>query len=137
VSRALSLVFPTADRIEAVGSDDAAHFAAFRGGERLGYALWSSGGGFYGPVFTLLGIDAAATTIRVEYTSSVGPEWIWALDASFFDQFRCLDTARLDVDARDWGPYEVDAVTGATYTSRGVIDSVWASLERYRRYLAE
>jgi hypothetical protein len=133
VSDALAAVFPTADRVEALGSGDDARFEAWLGDARIGIALLSAGYGFMGQIYTLLGIDPERHTIRVEFTSAPPGEWTWFLDDPFFDQFRCLDVQRIDIDGRDWGPYPVDAVTGATYTSRGAIESVWMSLERYQR----
>ena len=66
------------------------------------------------------------------YDVHVSPyEWTWSLGPEWMARFQCVDLRLVDVGNRDWGPYPIDAVTGATFTSQAIIESVWQALGDY------
>lgn len=85
----------------------------------------------------LTGVDADGWSIRVELTHANSYEWTYMLYDAFWNQFRCLDVGEMDPSAQDWGPYDVDAVSGASMSSYAVIESVWQSLQRYEQIAGE
>jgi len=108
------------------------------GGKLVGWALDSSGGGFVDKIRLVVGIDPAGENIVglkvIENVETPGlgnkiqdPEWT--------GQYIDLDTSReIKVEKRppNEGANEVQAITGATWSSRYVTDIVNAALPKVR-----
>lgn len=133
VSDALAVMFPNADRVVIEGTGEEAYFIAELESETLGYAFLAEGYGFEGPLTCLTGVDADGWSIRVELTVANPYEWTSMLYDAFWEQFRCLDVEQMEPGSQDWGPYDVDAVSGASISSYAVMESMWASLERHKQ----
>lgn len=131
---ALRSLFPEADAGAAgftsvdVGADGALQFAyrAMQGGNELGYAFKTTVQGYGGPIDVIAGIDAGSAMRGVivgggEFaeTEGLGAK---AKDADFTDQFK-QKSPPLALGE------DIEAISGATITSRAIVDGVNAGAE--------
>jgi Na+-transporting NADH:ubiquinone oxidoreductase subunit C len=118
-----------------------------RGMDDTAFIVPVEGPGLWGPIRGYLALDPMATVVRgVTFyshreTPGLGaqiaePRWAarWR-GKSIRDRRGVLAGVRIVRDARAADPYAVDAITGATLTSRAVETLVRTSLEAYRPYL--
>lgn len=111
------------------------YFEAWSDSALAGAAFVGFGYGFDGEVITVTGFDMSGTTISLKVLSQ-WESWWFAVESSpgFFEQFSNLDVSKLDPDTRDSGPYTIDAVSGATYSSRAVMDGFWDSVRQFKKW---
>lgn len=119
INENLKNVFPGADEFD----DMSNYYVAKKDGLIIGWAVLAESSGYGGAIKILVGIDTEkkVTGIRImeqEETPGLGAN---AAQPGFYSQFQGLDMNNIKL-TRDGG--EVDAITGATITSRAVIDGV-------------
>jgi electron transport complex protein RnfG len=92
-------------------------FPAKREGETFAVALEGKGKGFHGLIGVMVAIGKDETLLDIGITSHSETPGVGSKveEASFTDQFRGLSRS---------GALEVDGISGATYSSRGVIRAV-------------
>lgn len=127
----LAVIFPNAETVRAVQDGADTYFVAELESHVLGHAFLSQSYGYYGSLTNLTGIDSGGSSIRTELTSAPPGEWTYYLNQGFYDQFRCIDLDEINIEARDWGSYSVDAVSGATITSQAIIQNIWLSFDQF------
>lgn len=98
-------------------------YVIYQGDEKTGYAFSASGSGYGGDLEILVGLDNsfAITGISIlsqNETPGVGTK---ITENSFTDQFRGLSLNDIALKAEGG---KVDAITGATISSRAVIDAI-------------
>ena len=141
LNEAIAEVVPGATQSESIeieGFKGSVYKCLNDGGELVGWALDSSGGGFVDKIRLVVGIDPAGEKIVglkvIENVETPGlgnkiqnPEWT--------GQYIGLDTSReIKVQKRppSEGANEIQAITGATWSSRYVTDIVNAALPKVR-----
>jgi len=115
----LENIFPEMDRYEL--KDEI--FIVIKDNETIGYTFVAKGRGYGGEISTLVGIDKDLAIKQITVLSNTETPGLGTRItlASFTDQFKGLKSADV-VLSRDGG--KVDAITGATISSRAVADSV-------------
>lgn len=119
------------------------YFIAVKGGTTVGYAFPASNYGFDGAVTALTAVTPEAKSIAVAIVSQ-RESWWYRLGQWFFDQFKGIDLTKITLSPRyndncypcsemydAFKPHEVDAVSGATYTSNAVTKDVWDAFYLY------
>ena len=118
IEEAFSKIFPFANMVEKNG-----YYEAELDGEIIGYAAIAEGVGFGGRIKLVVGIKTDGTVERVFIISHLETPGLGAriTEEEFLNQFggKRLGELRL---RRDGG--EIDAITGATISSRAVADAV-------------
>jgi Na+-translocating ferredoxin:NAD+ oxidoreductase subunit G len=113
-----------------------AYEARINGG-RVGIAVRVSGPSYAGKIVALIGVGNDKTIIRVKLTENKDTPGLGlkASDGEFLDQFKNKPlSARFEVKT---GAKDVDAITGATITSRSVSNLVKASGASVSKYMEE
>jgi electron transport complex protein RnfG len=126
---------PIADREQiVVGTDDRGRpvtltvFPAKKAGETFAVAVEGSGKGYHGEIGVMVGVNREGKIMDIAITSHSETPGVGSrvTEASFTDQFRGLEAE---------GELEVDGISGATYSSRGVVAAVEqaaGSVEQFR-----
>ena len=143
---ALDTLFPEEGTVFCAGvtGSGVGYFIAVRKGETIGYAFPASNYGFDGPVQTLTGMLPDANSIAVAIVQQ-HESWWGMLGQWFFNQFSDIDITKITLSPKydencsysctemydNFAPYEVDAVSGATYTSNAVTRDVWDAFYLY------
>lgn len=115
------------------------YFKAQNGNDTVGYAFTLSSNGYGGAVKCVVGIDIAGKITAVEITDvsnetpGLGQN---AVKPSFADQFKGKD-AELSVVKSGAKQNQIQAVTGATITSKAVTSSVNLAMELYKKIEGE
>ena len=110
------------------------YFKAQNGAETVGYAFTLSANGYGGAVKCVVGIDKSGNLTAVEITDvsnetpGLGQN---AVKPSFTDQFKDK-SGELSVVKSGAKENEIQAVTGATITSKAVVSSVNLAMELYK-----
>lgn len=100
---------------------------AEKAGQVLGYVVKSNTNGFGGPMEVMVGIDESGTLTGIRLgnhaeTPGLGDN---ANKPEFYDQFPGKDiVSGIGVNKGEPGNNEIQAITGATVTSRAVVDAV-------------
>jgi len=115
----LENIFPDMDRYEL--KDEI--YIVIKNNETIGYTFIAKGRGYGGEISTLVGIDKDLAIKQITVLSNTETPGLGTRItlASFSDQFKGLKSMDV-VLSRDGG--KVDAITGATISSRAVTDSV-------------
>lgn len=95
----------------------------YEDGKEIGYAFLAVGKGYGGEIDILVGLDADFTVKEVTIISHTETPGLGGkiTEASFRDQFKGLSVDKVAL-RRDGG--EVDAVSGATISSKAVVEAV-------------
>ncbi|MGB9742443.1 MAG: RnfABCDGE type electron transport complex subunit G [candidate division WOR-3 bacterium] len=134
---AFNAVLPEADRFEPATPDSMVWFA-YQGKTRIGSIVKTAHQGYGGPVPVTAGIDPQGRVIAIRVASAAeGLKetpglGLKATEPAFRDQFVGRTAAELKLK-KDGGA--IEAITGATITSRAVTDGLRAALEKYRNLL--
>jgi Na+-translocating ferredoxin:NAD+ oxidoreductase subunit G len=131
--KSLTEVLPDAVRFEAVKSaaGEIIYYQAFdKNNAAAGVAFKARGKGYFSTIETMAGMDAQGklTAIKVlnqDETPGLGGQ---VVDVSFTSRFRGKNISDLN---------SIQAITGATISSRAVIDSVKKKAEEVRSLLKE
>lgn len=133
------MVLPDAETFseEKTVSLDGANYTYCEGldaqGNWAGYVFTTSAKGYGGDVVVMSGVDpngkvTGIQTIELNETAGLGMK---AAEEDFLSQFEGK-TAGIGVAKNDPGANDIQALTGATITSRAVTDSVNVALELYQ-----
>jgi len=96
------------------------------GRNEIGYAFYGEGAGFSPGMVILIGLEDTETIRNIIVVSHRETRNFWNMleDYNFFDQFNGLKIEDCAVERYDGTGGKVDSVTGATFSSRGVINIV-------------
>jgi electron transport complex protein RnfG len=134
---AFGAVLPEADRFEPATPDSTVWFA-YQGEVRIGSIVKAAEQGYGGPVPVTAGIDLQGRIVAIRVASAAeGLKetpglGLKATEPEFRDQFAGKTAAELRLK-KDGGT--IDAITGATITSRAVTEGLHAALEKYHELL--
>lgn len=115
-------------------------WAAYKGGKKVGIVFKTFKTGYGGPVETLVGLNLDTTVAAIRpATPAEGLKETPGLgtkvgEAWFKDQFKCKKPNEIVLE-KDGGT--LDAVTGATISSRAVADGAREGIEKYKKYLSD
>jgi len=118
INESLSVVFPGASFTE---TDD--YYSAAMGGEEIGYAFIAEGKGYSGTIKTMVGMHQNGTISRIHVISQLETPGLGMriAEPDFTNQFKGKRIG--DVRLRQDGG-AIDAITGATISSRAITDTV-------------
>lgn len=134
---AFGTVMPEADRFEPA-TPDSSVWLAFRGETRIGSVIRVAKQGYGGPVPVTAGVDLEGRIVAIKVASAgeglkeTPGLGLKATEPEFRNQFRGKTAAEIRL-TRDGG--KIQAITGATITSRAVADGLYEALEKYREIL--
>jgi electron transport complex protein RnfG len=121
-------------RIEVAGREEPLTvFPAYRDGQLVGLAFEAVGAGYGGDIGVMVGFDAAGDTITgigvttMKETPGVGTR---VAEAVFRQQFAGHPLENLATRAAGG---DIDAVAGATYSTKGVLEAVRTAVELRRK----
>jgi len=116
--------------------------AAWRGldaaGQLVGVVVQAAPGGYGGPIVLLVGVEPGGTVHRLKVLSAAGETpglGSKATEPAFLEQFLGLRPPIALVKNQPPAGNEIQAVTGATISSRAVLDGVNAALDAARQLL--
>jgi Na+-translocating ferredoxin:NAD+ oxidoreductase RnfG subunit len=103
--------------------EDTQIYTVLNNGQEIGYAFYAKGMGFIGEMEILVGLEDKETIKGIVIISYKDTPWFWnrLVKNDFFSLFIGLKIVDCVLD-KDGG--QVDGVTGATYSSKGVVDTV-------------
>lgn len=124
VEEGIRSIEPSAQTIEEIDSDI---FELKKGGSKIGYAFLTQGQGYQGPIKILCGVDSQFESILgIEIIESTETPGLGArINESWFKkQFAQLNVKGLItyVKGKPQRSNEVEAITGATVSSKAVVD---------------
>ncbi len=98
-------------------------YVIYQDGEKAGYAFIASGSGYGGDIDILVGLDSNFNIKDISILSQTETPGLGSriTESSFTDQFKGLSAN--DIVLRQDGG-KIDAVTGATISSRGVVSAI-------------
>jgi len=98
-------------------------YIIYQDGEKAGYAFIASGSGYSGDIDILVGMDNDFVIKDISVLSQIETPGLGSriTESSFTDQFKGLSATDIALKA-DGG--KIDAVTGATISSRAVVNAV-------------
>lgn len=130
---ALREVSADADEFIAVTPDRA--WEALRKGQKVGYIFLTQVQGYSGPITLMFGTDSngAVTGLRVLSHTETPGLGAKIATAQFRDQFRNKRPEQLILKKDDPARGQIDAVTGATISSRAVIKTMCSTLESFNK----
>ncbi|MFC2026593.1 FMN-binding protein [Chloroflexota bacterium] len=103
----------------------------------IGYAFYGSGRGYMGDIVVLVGLEDKETIKGITVTQqreSYG-YWVRLVYSNFFKQFTGLKVEDCDLKRYDGGGGQVDAVSGATRSSWGVVEAVRGAVLEKIKYI--
>ena len=105
-------------------------FPAKKGSETFAVALEGKGKGFHGLIGVMVGISAEGQLIDIGITAHSETPGVGSkvADASFTNQFKGLPGE---------SPVKVDAISGATYSSKGVMAAVGQAVGYVKKFRKE
>lgn len=129
-------IFPDADTITET-SLKGVFDVKDKGGKPLGYAFIASGNGYQGTIQVIAGVDSEIKTmagmevLESQETPGLGAE----IAGDFKKQFSSLSVTR-DIEyvknKKPEQPYQIEAITGATISSRAVVNMLNKSIQELR-----
>ena len=135
-------VFEAADAVASAGVDDGAVIdeavEAIQGGETIGYVITSTDpNGYGGDIQVSVGIQSDGTVsgiaiLSISETAGLGMK---AAEPDFYEQYSGKQTDHFYVSKDGGEGEEIDAISGATITSRAVTGAVNSSLGYFQNVL--
>ena len=128
---ALRGVFPDAD--EFLNSQPDRVWEALRKGQKTGHVFLTQVQGYSGPITLMFGMDSSGTVTGLRVLSHTETPGLGAkiTTAQFRDQFRNKRPEQLLLKKDDPARGQIDAVTGATISSRAVTKALSTTLESF------
>lgn len=98
-------------------------YVIYQDGEKTGYGFKTAGGGYGGNIDILVGLNNSFEIEGISILSQTETPGLGAriTESSFTDQFKGLSVSDIALN-QDGG--KIDAITGATISSRAVVDAV-------------
>jgi electron transport complex protein RnfG len=130
---ALRGVFPDAD--EFVNSEPGRVWKALSKGQKAGRVFRTQVQGYSGPITLMFGTDSSGAVTGLRVLSHTETPGLGAkiTTAQFRDQFRNKRPEQLILKKSDPARGQIDAVTGATISSRAVTKALCTTLESFNR----
>jgi electron transport complex protein RnfG len=130
---ALREVFPDAEEFKNVAPDRV--WEALRNGQKAGHVFLTRVQGYSGPITLMFGTDSSGAVTGLRVLSHTETPGLGAkiTTARFRDQFRNKRPEQLILKKYDPARGQIDAVTGATISSRAVTKALRTTLESFNR----
>jgi len=119
IENTLRSIFPEMSRYEV--EDEI--YVIYEDGEKAGYAFTTAGGGYGGNIDILVGLDSGFEIKGISILSQTETPGLGAriTESSFTDQFKGLSVDSIALRPEGGN---IDAVTGATISSRAVVEAI-------------
>ena len=123
IIQAMKVLFPEADEFKEISESVS---EGLKDGENIGYCVNVSPKGYGGEIKILVGIDSEDKVTGIEVLSHSETPGLGAKSTSeeFKSQFKGKDTELSVVKSQTQNSGEIQAITGATVTSRAIADGV-------------
>jgi Na+-translocating ferredoxin:NAD+ oxidoreductase subunit G len=120
----LEVIFPEMSRYEM--EDEI--YIIYQDGEKAGYGFIASGSGYGGTIEILVGVDTGFNIKGISILSQTETPGLGAriTESTFTEQFKGISVS--DVALKSEGG-KIDAITGATTSSRSVVDTIRKKME--------
>jgi len=130
---ALREVFTDADEFRTVTPDKV--WGAARNGQDIGYVFQVKTQGYSGPISLVVGTDLAGAIRGVRILSQTETPGLGAkiATAGFRDQFNKKRRQEIALKKDDAANGRIDAITGATISSRAVTEAISSTLESFEK----
>jgi electron transport complex protein RnfG len=130
---ALREVFPDADEFKDVTPNKV--WEALRKGQKTGHVFLTQVQGYSGPITLMFGTDSSGAVTGLRILSHTETPGLGAkiTTAQFRDQFRNKRPEQLILKKDNPARGQIDAITGATITSRAVTKAMRSTLESFNR----
>ncbi len=117
--KTLEIIFPQMSRYEI--EDEI--YVIYQDGEKTGYAFKASGNGYGGEIEILVGLDTGFEIKGISILSQAETPGLGAriAEVSFTDQFKGMSLSEVVLKSEGG---KIDAITGATISSRAVVDAI-------------
>jgi Na+-translocating ferredoxin:NAD+ oxidoreductase RnfG subunit len=121
----LQTIFPEAN-LYTFDEDTEIYTIYNKGRSEVGYAFYGSDRGYRGEIIVLVGLEDKETIRGITVTQQHEDYWYWyrLIDGNFFEQFAGLKIVNCFLKGYGAGRGQVDAASGATISSWGVVDAV-------------
>ena len=138
---AIKKIFPGAESTQKT-KDEGVYKVMGSEGKELGYAFLASGNGYQGEIKLIVGADVGLTTLKgmevleSQETPGLGAE---IAVSPFKDQFAGLPiTHSIEYvkNQKPTEPYQIEAITGATISSRAVVNILNKKIDEMRKVFA-
>ena len=135
---AIKKIFPATESIKKT-KDDGVYKVTDQSGKEIGYAFLAEGNGYQGTIKLIVGADAVLTTLNgmevleSQETPGLGAE---IASSTFKDQFSGLSiTHPIEYvkNQKPDEPYQIEAITGATISSRAVVNALNDKIDEMRK----
>ena len=125
-------LFPAATSAVSQRVEGTYYKEAWQDDQLLGYAFTTEHYGYQSEIRILTGLDADGLAVGVVVLDQNETPSYWRMISdNWLAAFSGLELAELDAEARDFGPYEIDGITGATKTSVAIINAFWDAVDLY------
>jgi len=130
---ALREVFADADEFKEVAADRG--WEAWRKGQKVGHAFLSQPQGYSGPITLMFGVDSdgAITGLRVLSHTETPGLGAKITSMHFREQFKNKRMEHLTLKKDNPGKGQIDAITGATISSRVVTKVLYTTLDSFNK----
>ena len=141
-NRAIKELFPGAGKVEK-SEEKGVYKLSDKTGKALGYAFITAGNGYQGVIKLIVGVDSTIKTMKgIEVLESQETPGLGAEISMppFKDQFKGLILSHPIEYVKNETPnepYEIEAITGATISSRAVVNILNKGIEDLRKTLAK
>jgi len=137
--RAIGDIFPDGSDIEPMKGDEEMFSVKDKSGKLLGYAIIAEGNGYQGAIKMIAGVAGDFKTMKgmevldSQETPGLGAE---IANKPFTGQFNGLEiTHEIEYvkNKKPSEPYQIEAITGATISSRAVVNILNDSIDKARK----
>ncbi|MFH1846128.1 MAG: FMN-binding protein [Candidatus Omnitrophota bacterium] len=141
MDKAIKSIFPGTDKTEKIEGQQDVFKVRDKKGILLGYAFVAEGNGYQGIIKIIVGVDEkiiktkGMEVLESQETPGLGAE---IANGKFKDQFKGLSIVQAIEYVKNQNPqkpYEIEAITGATISSRAVVNIINKKLAEIREAL--
>jgi len=124
IENTLRSIFPEMSRYEI----EDGIYVIYEDGEKAGYAFTAAGGGYGGNIDILVGLDSGFEIKGISILSQTETPGLGAriTESSFTDQFKGLSADSIALRSEGGN---IDAITGATISSRAVVEAIQGKMK--------
>ncbi|MBU0570729.1 MAG: FMN-binding protein [Candidatus Omnitrophica bacterium] len=136
---AIENIFPDGADIKPVKGDENMFSVKGKSGKMLGYAIIAEGNGYQGTIKMVAGVDetfkvmSGMEVLESQETPGLGAEIAGKPFAGQFSGLAITHEIEYVKNQKPAQPYQIEAITGATISSRAVVNILNESIDKARR----
>lgn len=107
-------------------------------GHTLGYWFETENWGYRSPIASLMAVTSDGVVLGQTVLTHDETPFFWMLiPQEWLDDFAGIAIAQLDVAREDFGPYDIDGVSGATISTEAVMENFWDALRLFQDLMSD